>query len=273
MSDNKKYYYLKLKDNYFEQDNIKIIEAMENGYIYSLIILKLYLKSCKTNGQLMMTERIPYNPEKLEILAKVLNHDISHLRDAIKIGIELDLITILDSSQIWMTDIQNFIGHSSSEGDRKRLYRAKISGQKVIMDKCPPKRPPEKELEIKLKKEKELNSANEFNIFWNTYDYKNDKDKCFKKWQKLTKKEKAEITEKLPAYIQSTPDKKYRKYPLKYLNNKAWQNEIIPLTDKQKQQTAAEKESPFMAELMKEPDIDFSKVDYSKMPFDAPEVK
>lgn len=156
MSDNKKYYYLKFKDNYFEQDNIKIIEAMENGYIYSLIILKLYLKSCKHNGCLMMTERIPYNPKNLEILAKVLNHDISHLRDTIKIAVEFDLITILDSKQIWMTDIQNFIGHSSSEADRKRLYRAKMEGALTVMDKCPDKRkdktPPEKE----LKKEKDI---------------------------------------------------------------------------------------------------------------------
>jgi len=31
MSDNKKYYYLKLKDNYFDQDHIKVIEAREKN--------------------------------------------------------------------------------------------------------------------------------------------------------------------------------------------------------------------------------------------------
>jgi len=126
VTDNKKYYYLKLKDSYFDQDKIKIIEGMENGYIYSLIILKLYLKSCKYEGKLMMTSTIPYDPNKLEILAKVLNHDISHLRDSIKIASELDIITIIDSKDIWMTDIQDFIGHTSTEAIRKAKYRAKL---------------------------------------------------------------------------------------------------------------------------------------------------
>ena len=35
MSDNKKYYYLKLKDNFFDSDEIKILEQMKNGYKYS----------------------------------------------------------------------------------------------------------------------------------------------------------------------------------------------------------------------------------------------
>ena len=157
MADNKKYYYLKLKENYFDKDNIKIIESMVNGHTFSLIILKLYLKSCKYEGRLMMTDRIPYNPAKIEILSKVINHDVSHVREAIKIGCDMDLITIIDTDEIWMNDIQTFIGHSSTEADRKRTYR------KALMDKCPDnvlitsdKYPPELELKKELKIKKEI---------------------------------------------------------------------------------------------------------------------
>ncbi len=154
MADNKKYYYLKLKDSYFDKDNIRIIESMQNGHTFSLIILKLYLKSCKYDGRLMMTDKIPYNPDKVDILSKVINHDVSHVREAIQLACDLDLITIIDSEEIWMNDIQAFIGHSSTEADRKRTYRKKLE------DKCPDnvlkksdKYPPEIEKELKLKKE------------------------------------------------------------------------------------------------------------------------
>lgn len=50
MADNKKYYYLKLKENFFESDEAIILESMPDGYIYSNILLKLYLRSLKNDG-------------------------------------------------------------------------------------------------------------------------------------------------------------------------------------------------------------------------------
>lgn len=156
MPDNKKYYYIKLKDNYFDQDNIKILEAMDNGYIYSLIILKLYLKSSKYNGRLMMTTTIPYDPKKLSILANVIGHDVAHIKDALSYAKELDLISILDTGEIWMTDIQNFIGNSSTEADRIREYRTKLKSTAVQMyDKCTPELKIEREREREKEKEKD----------------------------------------------------------------------------------------------------------------------
>ena len=52
MSDNRKYYYLKLKENYFDDDSIVLLESMQDGVLYSNILLKLYLKSLKHGGRL-----------------------------------------------------------------------------------------------------------------------------------------------------------------------------------------------------------------------------
>ena len=52
MSDNRKYYYLKLKENYFDDDSIVVLESMQDGVLYSNILLKLYLKSLKHGGRL-----------------------------------------------------------------------------------------------------------------------------------------------------------------------------------------------------------------------------
>jgi hypothetical protein len=67
-----------------------------------------------------------------------------------------------------------------------------------------------------------------FEKFWNLYDKKEDKIKSERKWKMLTDKERIECIIKLPAYVNSTPDKQFRKNPLTYLKNKSWNNEIIP---------------------------------------------
>lgn len=123
MADNKKYYYLKLKENFFESEELVILESQENGMEYSLILLKMYLRSLKGEGKLMFRNLIPYTPETL---AKVLRYDVEIVKKAIDIFESLGLIEKLDGGAIFMTDIQTFIGESSTEADRKRAYRARI---------------------------------------------------------------------------------------------------------------------------------------------------
>lgn len=123
MADNKKYYYLKLKENFFESEELVILEGQENGMEYSLILLKMYLRSLKGEGKLMFRNLIPYTPETL---AQVLRHDVGIVKKAIDIFESLGLIEKLDGGAIFMTDIQTFIGESSTEADRKRAYRARI---------------------------------------------------------------------------------------------------------------------------------------------------
>ncbi len=161
MSDNKKYYYLKLKENFFYQDHIAYIESLTNGYIYSNILLKLYLKAIKYDGRLMITESIPYDPNNLEPLAKVIGHDPSHVCDAINLAVDFKLIKVIDMKEMYITDIQNFIGHSSTEADRIRAYRSKL---KQLPDKIRTnvrktynKSTPELELELELDIDKEKN--------------------------------------------------------------------------------------------------------------------
>ncbi len=130
MADNKKYYYLKLNENFFEREEIKIIEAQPNGYEYSNILLKMYLKSLKRDGKLMVTNLIPYS---VETLSKVLGHNVDTVRNAIKVFEEFKLVEILDNGAIYLLDIQNFIGKSSTEADRKREQRARIEEEKKLL--------------------------------------------------------------------------------------------------------------------------------------------
>ena len=132
MSDNKKYYYLKLRDNFFDNDGIVILESMPDGILYSNILLKLYLRSLKNNGKLMFNDRIPYNAQ---MLSTITRQPIAVVEKAVGIFKEMGLIEVLDNGAIYMLDIQNFIGSSNTEADRKREYRRKIAlekGQKLL---------------------------------------------------------------------------------------------------------------------------------------------
>ena len=57
MADNRKYYYLKLKESYFDDDAIVLLESMPDGILYSNILLKLYLKSLK-NGDVYKRQTV-----------------------------------------------------------------------------------------------------------------------------------------------------------------------------------------------------------------------
>lgn len=159
MSDNKKYYYLRLKDNFFDSDELKILESMKDGYLYSNILLKLYLRSLKNDGKLVVNDRIPYNAE---MLASVTGHQVGTIKQALSMFKELGLIEILENGAIYMLDIQNFIGKGSTEADRQRLYDRRISDERKqkkltqsrnleeILEKSTP------EIEIELEKEREI---------------------------------------------------------------------------------------------------------------------
>ena len=45
MAENKKYYFLKLKEDFFDQREIVVLEGSKDGVLYVNILLKLYLKS------------------------------------------------------------------------------------------------------------------------------------------------------------------------------------------------------------------------------------
>lgn len=165
MSDNKKYYYLRLKDNFFDSDELKILESMKDGYLYSNILLKLYLRSLKNDGKLVVNERIPYNAE---MLASVTGHQVGTIKQALSMFKELGLIEVLENGAIYMLDIQNFIGKGSTEADRQRLYDRRISEERKqnkltqsrnLEEICKKSTPEiEKELEIDKEIDKEIDN-------------------------------------------------------------------------------------------------------------------
>lgn len=158
MADNKKYYYMRLNENYFDTETQVLLESMPDGYLYSNILLKLYLKSLKNDGRLMFNEKIPYSPQ---MIATITRHQIGTVERALKIFKELNIIELIDSGAIYMLDIQNFIGKSNTEADRKRAYRNKIEREKKEMGHLSSNCPPEIEIELDIDINKKENYIKE----------------------------------------------------------------------------------------------------------------
>lgn len=182
MADNRKYYYLKLKEGFFESDEIRILESMKDGYIYSNILLKLYLKSLRNEGRLMYRNVIPFTPE---ILATLVGHQVGTVEKALETFKSLDLIEVLDNGAIYMMDIQNFIGKSSTEADRQREYYNKIKSEKALLGDTGKESAADQEHKKPESKSKKAisNYSADFEELWAVYPRKADKAQAYKKYR------------------------------------------------------------------------------------------
>ena len=131
----KKYYWLKLKRDFFKRHDIQIIEGMPNGKDYVLFYLKLLLESIDHEGELRFSDTIPYSES---MLSTITNTNIDIVRSAMKILTELQMVEVLDDSTIYMTEIEKMLGSETKWAEKKRLYRER---QKLIEGQCPPSVP------------------------------------------------------------------------------------------------------------------------------------
>lgn len=127
MSENKKYFYMKVKDDFYDSNEIIALESLPDGVLYSNILMKMYLRSLKQEGKLMINDYIPMDSNTL---SQVVRQPQGVVEKAIEIFKQLKLIDVLDDGAIYMLNIQNYIGQSTTEADRKRAYRARIEKDK-----------------------------------------------------------------------------------------------------------------------------------------------
>lgn len=153
---NKKYYWLKLKEDFFEEDAISWIEEQEKGKEYCLFYLKLCLKSLKSNGLLIRNVGnllVPYDPKTL---AKITNTDIDTVRVSMEILTKIGLIQILENGEIFITQLQNMVGSETKWAEKKRLQRQKKDNVHLLSGQSPIEIDIEKDIDIDIEKEIEI---------------------------------------------------------------------------------------------------------------------
>ena len=136
----KKYYWLKLKRDFFKRHDIRIIESMPNGKEYILFYLKLLCESVDHEGNLRFSENIPYNED---MLATITNTNVDIVRMAIKVFQELNMMEVLDNGTYFMQEVEKMMGSETYWAEQKRKQRRQIQDNVETMSNkyptCPSK--------------------------------------------------------------------------------------------------------------------------------------
>ena len=162
MADNKKYYWLKLKSDFFDDETIKFIEEQENGIKYSNFYLKLCLKSLKTDGKLIRLVGETLIPYDVNSLSKLTLVDIDTVRCAMDLFQKIGLVKIMETGEIYLSQIYELIG---KETDKAQIMRRKRAENKALqadgnnvtkmLPKCYTEIEIEKEIEKEIGKKKQ----------------------------------------------------------------------------------------------------------------------
>lgn len=126
-----RYYWLKLKRDFFKRHDIVIIESMPNGKDYILFYLKLLCESVDNDGRLRFSDKIPYNED---MLATITRTNVDIVRNAINLFSELGMMEILDDGTFYMSEVERLIGSESSSANaiRQKRFRENRKSESLV---------------------------------------------------------------------------------------------------------------------------------------------
>lgn len=159
---NKKYYWLKLKEDFFDDDTIQFIEEQENGIVYSNFYLKLCLKSIRTDGKLMRLIGNNLMPYDVRSLARLTRVPADTVAVAMKLFEQMGLVERLETGEIYLAQINELIGAETEKAALMRRKRAedRLNGNNVTeignnVTPMLPERYPEIEIDIRDRDKRE----------------------------------------------------------------------------------------------------------------------
>ena len=232
----KRYYWLKLKENYFDSPKIKKLRKIAGGDTYTIIYLKLQLLSIKNNG-IIEYEKI--EPTFQEELALKLDEDVENISVTLSYLQSQGLVDVNENNDFFLIEASNNIGSESESAERVRLFRER---KNQIALQCNDSVTKVKQISIsnsnsnsisnstsnnKDKKDSEIEQ--EFEEVWKLYPRKEDKKKAFSAYKTARKKASFdEIKKGVETYSNhikaSNTDKRYIKLGATYFNGECWAN-------------------------------------------------
>lgn len=160
--DNKRFYWLKLEEDFLDNDTMQWLEEQENGYKYIVFYIKLCLKSLKTNGVLQRRVGNIIMPYDNKNIAKLTGFDIDTVSVAMSLFVNIGLVRIVENGTIELSTLSSMIGDSSVGAFKKAQQRTMINQGGQMSAKCLPnvcltedKCPTEIDIDLELDLEKD----------------------------------------------------------------------------------------------------------------------
>ena len=125
MAINKRYYWLKLPEDFFQSETIRWLEEQPNGIYYSNFYLKLCLMSINDNVMLIRRVGEMYIPYDIKRLSELTNINSDTIMIAINLLKKLGLLEVLDNGAFYLNQVKNMVGSESESAKRVRKHRNK----------------------------------------------------------------------------------------------------------------------------------------------------
>lgn len=266
MSEQKKYYWIKLKTDFFNQEAVDLLLSQPNGCQYVVLYQMLCLNTANNNGE--MTTRVgemivPYNIDKIVRDTKYFDHDTVTV--ALELFKRLGLIYQEENGVLRITDSVTMVGHESAsrEAIKKREYRMRKRLEDTNGDKkgtnCPTEieiRVRDKSIDINKEKINKKALEDEFERLWKEYPRKQGKETALKAYMKARSKEdygklnEFVVLDGIKRYKQyiaaNKTDPKYIKQGSTWFNQHCWEDDYSMETNKRK---LSSQEEDFIREL------------------------
>ena len=125
MSENKRYYWLKIPENFFDDDTVQFIEMQDNGAEYLLLYLKLCCRSTPTKGRLFRLIGGSIIPYDAKALARVTNTNVDTVAKAMEFFHAHGILTILETGEIYIEQVAEMVGSETNKARAMRELRAR----------------------------------------------------------------------------------------------------------------------------------------------------
>ena len=127
MNDSKRYYWIKLRTDFFDSNEIDYLLSQENGFEFVLLYQMLCLQTANQEGMLgtkIGENVIQYDIKKIVRDTKFFNEDI--VLKAFKLYKDLKLIFLDNDKCFRITNYENIVGSETYRSKTKKRTKKKI---------------------------------------------------------------------------------------------------------------------------------------------------
>ena len=125
MSDSKRYFWLKLKEDFFDNKHIKYLRSQKDGDRMTIVYLQLKLKSLKTVGVIKYDKLLPSCNEEI---AFDLGEPIELVDRTVNLLETLNLVERLEDDSLYLKAVQDVVGSETQAAQRMRNKRNRDKG-------------------------------------------------------------------------------------------------------------------------------------------------
>ncbi|WP_174615249.1 phage replisome organizer N-terminal domain-containing protein [Virgibacillus ihumii] len=161
----KKYYWLKLKETFFNQKEIKLLRRLAGGDTFTIIYLKLLLLSLKSEGYIYFED---IGDDFVDELVLEIDEDKDNIKMTLSYLFSKGLIETFDEKEYYLNGIPEMIGSESESTRRVRKFR-KRKKQEALQcngDETNSNTEKETEKETEIDREREQQRTSEIIHFW-----------------------------------------------------------------------------------------------------------